>query len=65
MKMILNKLIFYLTKVNNYDQQDKFNLAILETLKQYVYVFKENKILEKKRFWKTINYFRGIPKVLS
>ena len=40
---------FYLTKVNNYDQQDKFNLAILETLKQYVYVFKENKILEKKK----------------
>ena len=40
---------FYLTKVNNYDQQDKFNLAILETLKQYVYVFKENKILEEKK----------------
>ena len=40
---------FYLTKVNNYDQQDKFNLAILETLKQYVYVFKENKILEDKK----------------
>ena len=40
---------FYLTKVNNYDQQEKFNSAILETLKQYVYVFKENKILEKKK----------------
>ena len=43
------KAYFYLTKVNNYDQQDKFNLAILETLKQYVYVFKENKILEEKK----------------
>ena len=29
---------------------DKFNLAILETLKQYIYVFKEKKILDKKKF---------------
>ena len=28
---------------------DKFNLAILETLKQYIYVFKEKKILNAKK----------------
>ena len=43
-------------KMNNFsnlDNKDKFNLAILESLKQYIYVFKEKKILnDKKNFGK-------------
>ena len=31
------------------NQSDKFNLAILESLKQYIYVFKEKKFLDNKR----------------
>tara|TARA_Y100001970_G_scaffold264987_1_gene352118 strand:+ start:2635 stop:4320 length:1686 start_codon:yes stop_codon:yes gene_type:complete len=41
----------YLLDAKNFSQQERFNLAILETLKHYIYVFKENKILnEKKNF---------------
>ena len=32
--------------INNIDFNDRFNLAILESLKQYTYVFKEKKILK-------------------
>jgi len=39
----------YLSNAFNYAQQDRFNLAILETLKQYIYVFKEKKILNNKK----------------
>ena len=39
----------YLSNTSNYAQQDRFNLAILETLKQYIYVFKEKKILNNKK----------------
>ena len=39
----------YLSNTFNYAQQDRFNLAILETLKQYIYVFKEKKILNNKK----------------
>ena len=36
----------------------EFNLAILETLKQYVYVFKENKILDKKKILENYQLFQ-------
>ena len=43
----------YLEKLININQIDRFNLAILESLKQYIYVFKEKKIqINKKSFGK-------------
>ena len=39
----------YLKKTINLSQKDRFNLAIIESLKQYIYVFKEKKILENKK----------------
>jgi tetratricopeptide (TPR) repeat protein len=39
----------HLKKLTNIDQLDKFNLAIAESLKQYIYVFKEKKILVNKK----------------
>tara|TARA_B100001057_G_scaffold499521_1_gene610524 strand:+ start:527 stop:2209 length:1683 start_codon:yes stop_codon:yes gene_type:complete len=42
------KANYYLEKTANLKKLDRFNLAILESLKQYIYVFKENKILDKK-----------------
>ena len=44
-----NKAYSDLVNLENLTIQNKFNSAILETLKQYVYVFKENKILENKK----------------
>ena len=38
-----------LKKLNNFSRLDTFNLAIYESLKQYIYVFKENKILSNKK----------------
>ena len=40
----------YLKKLTNLPFQDKFNAAILESLKQYVYVFTERKILDDKKY---------------
>ena len=34
-----------LNNFSNFTNKDRFNLAILESLKQYIYVFKEKKIL--------------------
>ncbi len=45
----LNKAYIYLTNLSNFAQLDRFNLAIIESLKQYIYVFKENKILANKK----------------
>ena len=46
----------HLARLDNFVQKDRFRLAILETLKQYVYVFKEKKISEnKKNFGKLSN----------
>ncbi len=45
----LNKAYINLSSISNFVQLDRFNLAILESLKQYIYVFKENKILENKK----------------
>ncbi|MBD1141058.1 hypothetical protein IDH20_02725 [Pelagibacterales bacterium SAG-MED39] len=44
-----NKSYVLLAEMNNLDQQNKLNLAILESLKQYIYVFKEKKFLNNKR----------------
>ena len=38
-----------LIKIQNVLQLDKFNLVILESLKEYVYVFKEKKLLTRKK----------------
>ena len=38
-----------LKKLANFERLDRFNLAILESLKQYIYVFKEKKILDNKK----------------
>ena len=49
----LNQASFYLKDASNYVQQDRLNLAILESLKQYIFVFKEKKILnDNKNFGK-------------
>ena len=45
----LQKAYTYLEKTNNLPNVDGLNLAVLETLKQYVYVFKEKKILDTKK----------------
>ncbi|MDC2985525.1 hypothetical protein OAY24_02305 [Candidatus Pelagibacter sp.] len=39
----------YISIANNFAEQDRFNLAILESLKQYVYLFKEKKFLDDKK----------------
>ena len=44
-----------LVKLENLTTQNKFNSAILETLKQYVYVFKESKILDGKKNFGTLS----------
>ncbi len=45
----LNQASIYLSNAFNLDNLDKFNLAILESLKQYIHVFKEKKILNNKK----------------
>ena len=42
-----DKASVYLKK--EYDQSDRFNFAIIESLKQYTYVFKEKKILNNEK----------------
>ncbi len=44
-----NKAHSQLMELSNFANQDRLNLAILESLKQYIYVFKEKKILVKKK----------------
>ena len=39
----------FLKKSNSLAKSDRFNLAILESLKQYIFVFKEKKILDDKK----------------
>ena len=45
----LDKAYTYLIKTSQLRTLDTFNSAILESLKQYIYVFKEKKILEDKK----------------
>ena len=44
-----DKADVYLNKITNINRSDRFNLAILESLKQYIYVFKENRVLDNKK----------------
>ena len=39
----------FISKALNISENNRFDLAILESLEQYVYVFKENKILNNKK----------------
>ncbi len=45
----INQAYFYSTNTNDFSQEDRFNAAIIESLTQYLYVFKENKILENQK----------------
>ena len=45
----LKKASSYFNNINNSDQLDRFNIAILESLKQYIYTFEEKKILNDKK----------------
>ncbi len=45
----LNKAYTHLEELIEFTKQERFNLAILESLKQYIYVFKEKKILDNKK----------------
>ena len=63
--MILIKLTIYINRKLKFCKNDRFNLAILESLKQYIYVFKEKKILKmKKKILEIYLYFRNISKML-
>ena len=44
-----NRANIYLNDLNNLDQLDRLNLAIIASLEQYIYVFKEKKILNDKK----------------
>mgnify|MGYP001484503162 CR=1 FL=1 len=45
------KATIYLKKTLSINQTDRFNLAILESLKQYIYVFKYKKVLDDKKYF--------------
>jgi len=45
----------YLEKASILSKNDRFNLAIVETLKQYNYVFKEKKIIKDKKNFGTLS----------
>ncbi len=46
----------YISIANNFAEQDEFNLAVLESLKQYVYLFKEKKFLDDKKNFGRLSY---------
>ena len=46
----------YISTANNFADEDRFNLAILESLKQYVYLFKEKKFLDDKKNFGRLSY---------
>ncbi len=46
----------YISIANNFAEQDRFNLAILESLKQYVYLFKEKEFLDDKKNFGRLSY---------
>ena len=43
------KATIYLREIVNFTKPERINLAILESLKQYIFVFRENKILDNKK----------------
>ena len=50
-----NESELYLEKASIYSEDDRFNLAIIETLKQFNSVFIENKIIDKKKNFGTLS----------
>ena len=44
----LNRAEFFLDKATSFSKKDRFNLAIIENLKQYIFVFKEKKLQKNK-----------------
>ena len=46
----------YISIANNFEDEDRFNSAILESLKQYVYLFKEKKFLDDKKNFGRLSY---------
>ena len=46
----------YISIANNFAEEDRFNFAILESLKQYVYLFKEKKFLDDKKNFGRLSY---------
>ncbi len=46
----------YISIANNFAEEDRFNLAIVESLKQYVYLFKEKKFLDDKKNFGRLSY---------
>ena len=44
-----NQAYNYVSKANKVAKEDRFNLAILNILNQYIFVFKENKILKNQK----------------
>ena len=46
----------YISIANNFAEEDRFNLAILESLKQYVYLFKEKKFLDDNKNFGRLSY---------
>ena len=45
----LNRANIDLSRAFNFAKQDRFNLAILESLEQYIFAFKEKKVLDTKK----------------
>ncbi len=45
----LQQAFYYISKAMNASNQNKFDIAVLESLKQYVYTFKENKIYNNEK----------------
>ena len=45
----LNTALSYFDEIKKFDKRDKFNSAIWESLKQYIYLFKEKKFLNQKQ----------------
>ena len=55
-KIVLDIAYEYISIANNFADEDRFNLAILESLKQYVYLFKEKKFLDDKKNFGRLSY---------
>ena len=51
-----NKAYDYLNRIKNLSEIDRFNGAILESLHQYLYVFKEKKILKNKKSFGKLSF---------
>ena len=54
--MIYMKLNHILIEMENFISDDRFNLAILESLKDYIFTFKEIKILKNKKNFGKLSY---------